>query len=455
MPADDSASGRLRTFLASRSTDLRFKVLADGKQIRGLSGAALSLLSARVITHIRRPAVRRPPLRRNEWIGRRTVAGTSLSGVSIRYLHHAQPATFMAISASRPLDLPREYLFWMLHFGGWLAYFSLGFLSSVAYGKPSGYWIVPLTAATTGALVTLGLRFLLRSCWGLPPRRLLLVMVVPILASSALMDQAARAVQVEFCATCGPANRAAYVAYALSYIYVVLAWVGLYLGIKYYHQLQDETRRVLAARTMAHQAQLKMLRYQLNPHFLFNTLNAISTLILDRDNSTANRMVQGLSSFLRHSLDNDPMQRVTLRQELDALTLYLGIEKMRFAERLRIETDIEEDCWRALLPSLLLQPLVENAIKYAVAKQVAGGLLRIEAQREGDQLVLRVIDDGPGCSSLEGGQLPPGRGVGLRNTRERLAVLYGDASGFAVRNRERGIEVTLRLPFETSKSAGD
>ena len=165
-----------------------------------------------------------------------------------------------------------------------------------------------------------------------------------------------------------PANRAAYVAYALSYIYVVLAWVGLYLGIKYYGQLQDETQRALAARTMAHQAQLKMLRYQLNPHFLFNTLNAISTLILDRDNATANRMVHGLSSFLRHSLDNDPMQRVTLRQELDALTLYLDIEKIRFAERLRIETDIDEDCWRALLPSLLLQPLVENAIKYAVAQ---------------------------------------------------------------------------------------
>ena len=175
----------------------------------------------------------------------------------------------------------------------------------------------------------------------LPPSACWLVMVVPILASSAVMDLTTRTVLIDFCDTCAPANRAAYVAYALTYIYVVLAWVGLYLGIKYYGQLQDETRRALAARTMAHQAQLKMLRYQLNPHFLFNTLNAISTLILDRDNATANRMVQGLSAFLRHSLDNDPMQRVTLQQELDALTLYLDIEKIRFAERLRIETDIE------------------------------------------------------------------------------------------------------------------
>ena len=361
----------------------------------------------------------------------------------------------MAITASHPLDLPRQKLFWLLHLGGWSAYFGLGYLAAVAHGKPSGYWVVPLTAAITGALVTLGLRYLLRISWSLPPRRLLATMVLPVLGSSWLMDFTTRKVLLDFCPTCAPTNHAAYVAYALNYIYVLLAWVGLYLGIKYYRQLQDETQRALASRNMAHQAQLKMLRYQLNPHFLFNTLNAISTLILDRDNPTANRMVQGLSAFLRHSLDNDPMQRVTLRQELDALTLYLDIEKVRFAERLRVETAIDEDCWRALLPSLLLQPLVENAIKYAVARRVEGGLLRIEAQQDGEQLVLRVIDDGNGCHCLEGGQLPAGKGVGLRNTRERLLVLYGERSGFDVRNRERGgLEVTLRLPFET-KGAGD
>ncbi|WP_454831234.1 sensor histidine kinase [Pseudoxanthomonas wuyuanensis] len=362
----------------------------------------------------------------------------------------------MAIAASHPLALPRrEQLFWLLHIGGWTGYFSLGYLSALAYGKPAGYWMVPLTAAITGAVVTLGLRLLLRACWGQPPMRLLAIMVLPVLASSAVMDRVTRSVLIEFCPTCGPDSRLAYVAYAFTYIYVVLAWVGLYLGVKYYRQLQDETQRALAARSMAHQAQLKMLRYQLNPHFLFNTLNAISTLILDRDNATANRMVQGLSAFLRHSLDNDPMQRVTLRQELDALTLYLGIEKIRFAERLRVETDIDADCWRALLPSLLLQPLVENAIKYAVAREVAGGTLRIQARREDAQLVLKVIDDGPGCAALEGGELPPGKGVGLRNTRERLNVLYGDAGGFAVHNLTRGIEVCLRLPFETAATAID
>jgi two-component system LytT family sensor kinase len=361
----------------------------------------------------------------------------------------------MAVAAPRMLALHRSHRpFWLLHLAGWTGYFSLGYLSALAYDKPAGYWMVPLTAATTGALVTLGLRYLLRACWGQPPLRLLAIMVLPVLASSAVMARITRSVLIEFCPTCAPLSQLAQLAHSFSYIYVVLAWVGLYLGIKYYRQLQDETQRALAARSMAHQAQLKMLRYQLNPHFLFNTLNAISTLVLDRDNATANRMVQGLSAFLRHSLDNDPMQRVTLRQELDALTLYLGIEKIRFAERLRVETHVADDCWRALLPSLLLQPLVENAIKYAVAREVDGGLLRIEARREGTQLVLKVIDDGPGCLALEGDALPPGKGVGLRNTRERLKVLYAEAGDFTVRNLlPRGIEVRLRLPFETTASA--
>src|SRR5690606_10266597 len=102
-----------------------------------------------------------------------------------------------------------------------------------------------------------------------------------------------------------------------------------------------------------------------------------------------------------------------------------------------------------------LQPLVENAIKYAVARQVAGGVLRIGARREGPQLVLTVADDGPGCGSLEGGRAPAGKGVGLRNTRERLSVLYGDAGSLSIRNLEPGIEVTLRLPFETSQTIRD
>lgn len=357
-------------------------------------------------------------------------------------------------------DLPengprvREGLFWPLQFGGWLAYFSHGFLAALAHGKPAGYWVVPLAGAIAGFILTLGLRHLLRWCRGMPPRRMLVLMIAPVLACSVLMELAMRLAMLEFCTICFPTSRAAYAAFALSNIYVLLAWIGLYLGIRYYRQLQDETQRSLAAHRIAHQAQLKMLRYQLNPHFLFNTLNAISTLVLDRDNDTANRMVQRLSAFLRHSLDSDPMQRVTLRQELDALMLYLDIEKLRFAERLRIETRIADDCWTALLPSLLLQPLVENAIKYAIAPQVAGGRLRLEAERDGAALVLQVIDDGPGVVKPNGDGLPAGCGVGLRNTRERLRVLYGTDGQLDLHARDSGVAVVLRLPFESSHPSG-
>ncbi|MBP7598455.1 MAG: hypothetical protein KA738_06750, partial [Pseudoxanthomonas sp.] len=167
----------------------------------------------------------------------------------------------MAIAASRPLDMPRQQAFWLLHLAGWSAYFAQGCLYAVAHGKPSGYWVVPATAATMGALVTLGLRFVLRSYWNLPPRRLLALMIPLVLASSAAIDFVTREALVDFCETCRPTTRLEFVAYSLGYIYVVLAWVGAYMGIKYYRQLQGETERALAARSMAHQAQLKMLRY--------------------------------------------------------------------------------------------------------------------------------------------------------------------------------------------------
>ena len=344
-------------------------------------------------------------------------------------------------------------LFWWLQCGGWGASFLLWYLSALAHGKPGSYWIVVLAVSVSGFVVTVGLRGLLRRFWDLPPRHLVLAMLLPVLLASALMGVVNMVTLFRWCwDMCKPSSPLAYGAYLVNHLYVVMTWVGMYVGIKYYRQLQQQTRQALAADAMAHQAQLKMLRYQLNPHFLFNTLNAISTLILDRSNDTANRMVQSLSAFLRHSLDSDPMQRVTFKQELDALRLYLDIEKIRFAERLRIEYRIEPECYSALLPSLLLQPLIENAIKFAVARRVEGGHLDIAARRDGDMLEMRVADDGPG-SPLFDGELPAvssnGHGVGLVNTRERLKVLYGERQSFVARNRETGgVEIVIRLPFE-------
>jgi two-component system LytT family sensor kinase len=189
-----------------------------------------------------------------------------------------------------------------------------------------------------------------------------------------------------------------------------------------------------------------MLRYQLNPHFLFNTLNAISTLILDNQNRTANNAVTRLSEFLRYTLDQDPVKKVTLRQEIEALDLYLGTERLRFGERLRLEYAIDGPALDALVPSLLLQPLLENSLKYAVSSREQGGSIRIEGRIRGAMLEVSVIDDGPGLR--DGAPTNERRGVGLRNTRERLAVLYGEHHRFAVLNSHPGLRVDMALPLE-------
>jgi sensor histidine kinase YesM len=148
------------------------------------------------------------------------------------------------------------------------------------------------------------------------------------------------------------------------------------------------------------------------------------------------------------------MQRVTLEQEMDAIGLYLDIEKTRFSDRLRVEIDIAPDCWSALMPSLLLQPLVENAIKYAVVKRIEGGTLDLKAVREGDRLRLSVTDDGPGWAGAAQGNALCGsplhdNGVGLSNVRNRLRVLYGECQSFeACNHKAGGFAVTMTLPFE-------
>ena len=342
--------------------------------------------------------------------------------------------------------------FWLLHSAGWFGALLVSFVSALAHGEPVGYWKVSLLLAAVGFIVTLGLRPFLRFGADRPLLRLIALMVAPVLLACGAMALTYTVALVAWCEENRPGGTLGYVAYMASTIYMVMTWVALYIGINYQRRLREQTAAAMAASLAAHQAQLRMLRYQLNPHFLFNTLNAISTLILDRDTAPANRMVQGLSAFLRHSLDTDPDQRVTLDQELAAIDLYLGIEAVRFAGRLRVEKAIAPACRSALLPSLLLQPLVENAIKHAVARNLAGGTLRLEVGCRDRQLQLSIADDGPGAS--QGESMPSGSGVGLSNTRDRLRVLYGADHSVEVHRRPGGgCEVRISLPFEAAPEA--
>jgi two-component system, LytTR family, sensor kinase len=347
----------------------------------------------------------------------------------------------------------RAALFWVLHIGGWLAYAVSQFLGTLLYEFKSeslhGYVAVFAIATVSGFLLSLELRFIYRRLWTRSPQ----VIIVGALFSCYLFALVWRVIinsaflrfsddSMEWVMT----SPLELFANTMVSMYVLLCWTGIYFGIKYYGSLQDQREATLRAATLAQEAQLKMLRYQLNPHFLFNTLNAISTLILDSENRTANQAVMRLSEFLRYTLDQDPMKKVTLRQEIEAMNLYLTTEKLRFGERLRLEFAIEDRALEALVPSLLLQPLIENAVKYAVSPSESGGTIRVEGRARGVMLELAVSDDGPGL----GNRTVPGagRGVGLRNTRERLAVLYEDRHRFANFDNKPGLRVELGLPLE-------
>jgi two-component system, LytTR family, sensor kinase len=348
----------------------------------------------------------------------------------------------------------RNVLFWSLHVAGWAAYWITQYFGALLYEKPASYARVLVVAAVAGFILTMPMRYIYRRLWGRSPR----LIIVGVLATCYITALALRTViNLAYRQFVEPdwqfKTLFELFAGSTSTMYLLLCWSTLYFGIKYYESQQKQQAAVLKAAALAQEAQLKMLRYQLNPHFLFNTLNAISTLILDNQNRTANHAITRLSEFLRYTLDQDPMKKVTLRQEIEALDLYLGTERLRFGERLRLEYAIEEPALDALVPSLLLQPLLENSLKYAISSREQGGTVRIEGRTRALMLELSVIDDGPGLR--EGFPSGERRGVGLRNTSERLAVLYGAHHRFAVLNSHPGLRIDMALPLEQASAEGE
>ena len=235
---------------------------------------------------------------------------------------------------------------------------------------------------------------------------------------------------------------------------VLAGWSALYFGINFYLIIEEQADQLLKLENQATSAQLAMLRYQLNPHFLFNTLNSISTLVLLKQTERANAMLSRLSAFLRYTLANEPTAQVTLAQEIETLKLYLDIEKMRFEERLRPHFAIDPAVSRARLPSLLLQPLIENAIKYAVTPQEDGADITISAQLAGQNVRITVSDTGSGLSA-DGADPTTGviatesTGVGLANIRDRLAQAFGDQHRFdAQSGADGGFTVVVEFPFQ-------
>jgi two-component system, LytTR family, sensor kinase len=346
----------------------------------------------------------------------------------------------------------RSRAFWLLQVFGWLAYAVLRLVSEkhvarlVSQTSLEQEWpgiLRILVGAATGFCLSLVMasifrRMISRSGWVLWGTAFATVCVgaclfavIDVWAYVTLVDRSIQPSISEF------------LGWALYHLYVLTSWAGLYFGINYYLAVQSQRARLLTLTAQAQAAQLKMLRYQLNPHFLFNTLNGISTLVLLKDTERANAMLTRLSAFLRYTLANDAVTTVPLVKEIETLKLYLDIERLRFEDRLRVHFDIDPEAQIVEIPSLLLQPLVENAIKYGVAPKEEGADITVRAHVSKGRMVLEVADTGPG---LEGTSTKPGS-IGLPNTRERLAQVYGRNHTLKIRsNSPRGLVVMIDVP---------
>jgi two-component system, LytTR family, sensor kinase len=228
------------------------------------------------------------------------------------------------------------------------------------------------------------------------------------------------------------------------------------LGVEHaaFYFLEVRARETQAARLSAQlsDARLGALQMQLHPHFLFNSLNAIGVLVRDADTVGASRMIELLGEMLRQVLSTDPSAERALSREIGFIEQYLAIEQVRFSDRLHPSIDVDPTLVNAAVPTFVLQPLVENALRHGIAKRTGAGVLRIIVRRDGGDVVLAVHDDGPGVDLSTPG---PRRGVGLENTRARLTTLYGDRTTLLlIRDPAGGTVATVRLPYREMGSPG-
>ncbi len=236
---------------------------------------------------------------------------------------------------------------------------------------------------------------------------------------------------------------------ALGRYFLLLAWASTYFALLAGVQARAAQRREEQFRSAAKAAELRSLRYQVNPHFLFNTLNSLSALVMTGKAERAEKMIQTISRFYRHSLANEPTADVALRDEFDLQKLYLAIEAVRFPTRLVTVFDLPNDLEDARVPGMILQPLVENSVKYAVSAVSRPVTITLAAREEFDRLVLTVSDDGPGVPQ----GTTHGLGIGLANVRDRLEARFGPDIGFTSAPLPDGYCTEIRIPLSRPRHA--
>ncbi len=352
----------------------------------------------------------------------------------------------------QPFFEDKNRAFWILQGIGWTGYFVLRTLSVISNVPADRLWSYILNAGlltATGYSITLLMAAAYRRLIRMKPiytwvGTILIVATAAAGFSAIETWSVATFVNPDF-----KPEGLRFLGAILFTVSLLVAWSALYYSINFFLLLEEQSGRLLRLESQASNAQLAMLRYQLNPHFLFNTLNSISTLVLLKQTERANAMLSRLSSFLRYTLVNESTGLVTMLQEIETLKLYLEIEKMRFEERLRPHFHIDPSCDRALLPSLLLQPLIENAIKYAVTPQEEGADISLEVKRNVDRVMINVSDTGPGADSQYQSRAAQSTGVGLANIRDRLAQAYGDNHRFETQSEiTGGFRVFIEIPYQ-------
>jgi signal transduction histidine kinase len=344
----------------------------------------------------------------------------------------APPSTATGATSGRPsvaanakgFFADKNRAFWTLQIAGWAGYFLLRSLGGLANRMGISFILPTILVTVTGFSITLLMGWAYRAIIRMRPALLWSLTIIILVLGSVLFSAIEVWAHATFYEPGWQPQGIEFFGAILLTLAVLGAWTGLYYGINYYLLLDAQAERFERMAAQANSAQLEMLRYQINPHFLFNTLNSISTLVLLSETEKANTMLSRLSSFLRYSLVGEREGQATVAQEVQALKLYLEIERTRFEDRLRTRFDITSDVMNARIPSLLLQPLVENAVKYAVTPLEEGADIWVTARRLGDRLELSVADTGPGIG--ESRPTPEGTGVGLNNIRERLMQAYGE-----------------------------
>ncbi len=340
-------------------------------------------------------------------------------------------------------------MFYKLNSVAWGLYFMLLLLLGEVWNASLEQQVIlaPFTIFIA-FIISSVLRKIFNRYWDLPAMKRIALYAFSVLALTYLWTAICYSFSMTFLGRDPTAGPYGLIGWAHYNLFIMTSWCGAYFSLKYFKLHKESTERALKAETLVHEAKLQALRYQLNPHFLFNALNAISTLVLAKENELAVKAVNELSYFLRYSLDNNDQKKNTLSEEIKLLERYIHIEDIRFSERMQVRFDIEESSKNCLIPTLLLQPLVENVIKHVVSHQMDMTNILVQSSVQEDRVIVIVQDNGP-TTEVQAKSIVKTPGVGTKNIIDRLKLFYPDNHDIDfISAAPHGLKVAINIPAE-------